>query len=199
VANTDNLYAPLADLKDLRQIPTATTTYDNQLLSRLQSASRAIDDRCGQRFYKDSSVSERVFDPAGRTVIRRNGVALLVDPIATGTGLLVHQGGTYYTISTDYVTEPRNASADTVAITSLLRLQAGWGDADVTVAAQWGWPSVPQAVYEATLLLANRRWFRKDSPEGVAGKGTDGPIQVSRFDPDIEDLLGNYMLYGFGS
>jgi hypothetical protein len=69
----------------------------------------------------------------------------------------------------------------------------------VAVTAEWGWPSVPPEVEEAALLLANRRWMRRNSPEGVAGFGGEGPIQVSRFDSDIEDLLQPFIIPGFGA
>jgi hypothetical protein len=66
------------------------------------------------------------------------------------------------------------------------------------ITARWGWPAVPDDIAQATLLLANRRFMRVDSPEGVAGWNDQGPVRVSRFDPDIEDLVGPYVLPGFG-
>ena len=83
-------------------------------------------------------------------------------------------------------------------ITGLRRDGGGWCFARrARVTADWGWPAVPDAIVEATLLLANRRFMRKDSPEGIAGWAAEGPVRVSRFDPDIEDLVGPYVIPGF--
>lgn len=192
-----NEYATLSELKALRQI---TDTNDDTLLqNRLTRASRAIDDRTGRRFYADGTASARTYRVADRVVRDDDGEVLLVDDIASTTGLIVELGdGTTWTAFTDYFTEPDNAIARGHAITGLRRDLASWCLARrARVTADWGWPDVPEAIAEATLLLANRRFMRRDSPEGVAGWSTDGPVRVSRFDPDIEDLVGPYVIPGF--
>jgi hypothetical protein len=63
----------------------------------------------------------------------------------------------------------------------------------VRVTARFGWPEVPVAVREATILQASRLFTRLDSPLGVAGFGDMGAMRVSRFvDPDVEMLLQPY-------
>jgi hypothetical protein len=65
--------------------------------------------------------------------------------------------------------------------------------ATVRVEARYGWPAVPDAVREATILQASRLFTRLDSPLGVAGFGDMGAMRVSRFvDPDVEQLLAPY-------
>ena len=67
-------------------------------------------------------------------------------------------------------------------------------DENVEVTARWGWPSVPQAVVDATYIRAAAIVRRKDSPEGVLG-GFDGggAVRVSIFnDPDLVRLLRPY-------
>lgn len=193
-----NEYAELAELKDMRQVTDNAT--DDALQKRLTRASRAIDDRTGRRFYADGSVSARSYRTSGRTVAGDDGELLLVDDISTTTGLIVEVGdGTSWTAVTDYLTEPENAIARGRAIEALIRDCGRWSTRRVRVTADWGWPAVPDNIVEATLLLANRRFMRRDSPEGVSGWATDGAVRVSRFDPDIEDLVEPYLKPGFGS
>lgn len=194
-----NEYAELAELKAMRDI---TDNADDTLLqSRLTRASRAIDDRTGRRFYADGSATARTYRTRGRTVHDDDGELLLVDDVSTTTGLVVEVGdGSSWTAVTDYDTEPENAIARGRAIESLRRTLGCWStNRRVRVTAAWGWPAVPDPIVEATLLLANRRWMRKNSPEGISGWATEGATRVSRFDPDIEDLVGPYVLEGFGS
>lgn len=193
-----NEYADLDELKSMRQIPLSDTTDDTALTNRIERASRAIDDRTGRRFYLDSTATARVFPVMGRTVVRATGQLLLVDDIGSETDLMIYIGGEYQDLS-GISYSPDNAIVRGRPITGLLMTSNSWGTDDVQVYARWGWPSVPSAIVEATLLLANRRWFRKESPEGVAGRGSDGPIQVSRFDPDVEDLVAPFVIPGFGS
>lgn len=194
-----NEYAELAELKAMRDI---TDNADDTLLqSRLTRASRAIDDRTGRRFYADGSATARQYRTRGRTVYGDDGELLLVDDISTTTGLVVEVGdGTTWTAVTDYDTEPENAIVRGRAIEQLRRILGTWStNRKVRVTANWGWPSVPDAIVEATLLLANRRFMRKNSPEGVAGWTQEGAIRVSRFDSDVEDLIGPFVVEGFGS
>jgi hypothetical protein len=193
-----NEYAELAELKGMRQV--TDNAKDDALQNHLTRASRAIDDRTGRRFYADGSVSARSYRTSGRTVAGDDGELLLVDDISTTTGLIVEVGdGTTWTAVTDYLTDPENAIVRGRAIEALIRDCGRWSTRRVRVTADWGWPAIPDSIVEATLLLANRRFMRRDSPEGVSGWATDGAIRVSRFDPDIEDLVGPYVKPGFGS
>lgn len=194
-----NEYAELQELKDSRRV--TGTTNDATLQRALTRASRAIDDRTGRRFYRDGSVSARVYQTAGRIVSRSWGNAFLVDDIATATGVIVEIGdGTAWTAVAGYSFEPENAIARGRAIESLFIDSMNWcATSHVRVTAEWGWPAVPEAIAEGALLLANRRFMRRDSPEGVAGTGPEGAIRVSRFDSDIEDLVEPFARPGFGS
>ncbi|GGN40529.1 hypothetical protein FHR83_007016 [Actinoplanes campanulatus] len=195
-----NEYATLAELKGARKIPLSDTADDAALNKALTRASRAIDDRTGRRFWLDGSATARTGATRGR-VVRDDGDGelLLVDDIASTTGLIVELGdGSAWTAVTDYFTEPDNALADSRAITGLRRDRGLWCTSRRwRITALWGWPAVPDPIAEATLLLANRRFMRRDSPEGVAGWANEGPVRVSRFDPDIEDLVSPYVLPGF--
>jgi len=63
----------------------------------------------------------------------------------------------------------------------------------VRVEGTFGWPAVPDAVREATILQASRLFTRLDSPLGVAGFGDMGAMRVSfKGDPDVLMLLAPY-------
>lgn len=188
-----NEYGSLAEFKRMRRIPADDHTDDADMLKALERASRAIDRKCSRRFYRDGQVSTRTFSRIGRTVSSFSGDQLLVDDIATDVGLTVGGVG-----PGEYSVWPNNAAVTGWPITAIARSSWG-GSGTVTVTAEWGWPAVPPDIEEATLLLANRRWMRRNSPEGVAGFAQDGPIQVSRFDSDIEDLIQPFVIPGFGA
>jgi hypothetical protein len=188
-------YATLTELKKARRI--TDTADDVALQAALTRASRAIESKTGRRFWLDVSAAARVFKPYGREVDGK----LLVDDIGTATGLIVEVGsGTSWTAVTDYDTSPDNALAKQRPITGLQRTSGCWvyGTDRVRVTAKWGWPSVPDDISQATLLLANRLYMRKDSPEGIAASGDWGALRMSRWDADVEALVGPFVLPGIG-
>jgi len=194
-----NGYCTRANLTDQLRI---TDNIDDNVLDRaINAASRQIDGRCGRRFYVDSSVTARTYAPI-------NGYLVAVDDISTTTGLIVKSDtgldGTYATtlvVSTDYQAEPLNCLVQGNPITQIRALDANFyvqadSRATVQVTAKWGWPSVPVAIAEATALLSARIFKRYDSPLGVAGFGDLGAITVRRLDPDVEQLIAPYRLFG---
>ena len=72
-----------------------------------------------------------------------------------------------------------------------------WPSVGVQITAVWGWPAVPADVIEAQLIWCSRLFKRKDSPDGIAGASDFGPIRVGRMDPDVADMLADYMKGGF--
>jgi hypothetical protein len=179
------------------------TSRDELLLGALQTASRMIEAKCGDRqFWLSSTATARTFNPRYRVRRTQEGELLLVDDIGSTSGLLVEVGsGSSWTTVTSYETLPDNALAKRQAITGLLRIFGLWcyGPAQrVRVTARWGWPAVPEVVERATLMYAARLYRRKDSPEGVLGNAEWGTMRVSRIDPDVETLIGHLILPGFG-
>lgn len=65
------------------------------------------------------------------------------------------------------------------------------------ITAQFGWPAVPDDISEAALIQAARLFKRKDSPEGVIGNAEWGVVRLSRRDPDVWNLIEQYVLPGF--
>lgn len=185
-----NEYGTLAELKTMRNI--TGTSQDTALQKALTRASRAIDRRCGRRFYRDEEVSARTISPFGRTIRRGLSEVLLVPDIATSTTVVVTVGGVTSSVSFE-----QSLDGEPSPVTGLVL--SSWYGGDISVTAEWGWPEVPESIGEATLLLANRRYMRKDSPEGTSGWSAEGPVGVSRFDSDIEDLVSPYVIEGFGA
>ena len=193
-----NGYCTLSELKSAARI---TDNVDDALLERaVEAASRRIDGECSRRFYVDGTTSARTY------AANRNAF-LFVDDISTTTGLVVkvddQMSGSFsttLTVGVDYQTEPSNAVTQGEPITLLRALDTGFPVAEngrtlIEVTAKWGWPSVPHAIREATVLLASRQFKRLDSPLGVAGFGDLGAIVVRRIDPDVAAMVAPYKTF----
>lgn len=182
-------YASLADLQ------ARVTDYSGAsalLQSALDAAEQAVNDYTGRDFDLDATATARVFE-----VTRADRVA--VDDIGSTSGLIVKTGRpgaftTTLTVDTQYWLKPLNS------LTKGRPYEWVWTDglftvanyATVEVTAKWGWPAVPKPVKDATLLLAQRLYTRKDSPTGVAGFGDYGVVRVTASDADVARLLDPY-------
>ncbi|MFI6700316.1 phage gp6-like head-tail connector protein [Streptomyces sp. NPDC050509] len=168
----------------------------------LTAASRSIDTTCGRRFWLDETPVARTYRTHRRTVREADGEVLLIDDLGSIEDLVVETGsGQAWTEVTGTVeTVPENAHADGRAVTGLLLVGGCWpgGTARVRVTAQFGWPAVPDDIQQATLIQANRLVRRRDSPEGVTGSAEWGVVRLSRRDPDVWNLIEQYVLPGFG-
>lgn len=193
-----NGYCTLTEVKAALRI---TDNIDDTLLENaVEAASRRIDGECSRRFYIDGTTSARTYAANRSTFV-------FVDDIATTTGLVVKVddtlSGTYsttLTVGTDYQNEPTNAAAQNEPITLLRALNVGFpvdgnGRALIQVTAKWGWPAIPDAIREATVLLAARQFKRLDSPLGVAGFGDLGAIVVRRIDPDVAAMVAPFKTF----
>jgi hypothetical protein len=185
-------YVTLAQLRKSGNRPSTDTSDDDQLASALEAASRMVEGYCnGRVFYLAASSSQRTF-PTRRTICRAEGFRLPVDDIGNATITAEVGDGTMWTTLTDVTAYPENAVAKGEAITGLVS-QTNWANYRLArVTAKWGWPSVPAAVAQATLLQATRARKRLDSPEGVAGSSEWGLVRIPYFDPDVKAMLAPY-------
>lgn len=187
-------YATLVELKS--QLGITDTSEDTLLNKALGTASRAVEKWCGARvFTLDVTPTARVYVPVGN-------YELFVDDIGSTTGLTVEVGsGSVYTTlnATAYEATPTNALVRGFPITSFFDLgYAGvWWSGGVTprvrVTALWGWPSIPDEISQATLIVATRLFRRKGSPEGVAGFNDLGVVRLAKVDPDVATLLAPFV------
>jgi hypothetical protein len=176
---------------------------DTLLATNIAAASRSIDNACGRKFWLDSTVSARRYNPRYRTVWTDDGELLLLDDIGSAEGLIVEVGSDAdgWVAVTDYETVEDNALARGWPITGLLRPYLSWQTvrtSRVRVTAQWGWPQIPDEVQQAALIQAIRLFKRKESPEGVMGTAEWGVIRLSRVDPDVQALIQHLIIPGIG-
>ena len=171
---------------------------DDLIRHTIRSASRAIDDECGRRFYLDIAATARQYRTAS-AFWESDGEVLLIDDIGNLTGVVVEVGdGTTWTAVTNYATEPFNAIVQGRPVRKLRRTMNNWSTSrQVRVTARWGWPNIPGPIRDATEILAGRLFKRKDAPFGVAGFGEFGDIRILRTDPDVERDIAPYRLTGF--
>lgn len=195
-------YCSLAELKAALSIQDSVD--DTQLESVIDAASRFVDAHCRRSFDVASATSTRVYAPAGRYE------PLPIDDATTIVSVAIDDDldSTFATTLTaaDWQAEPLNARAagQDWPYTRIRPLEDGYwpldrkGRATVRVQATYGWPALPNAIKQATILQASRMFTRYDSPLGVAGFGEMGAMRVSsRVDPDVALLLEPFVSVSF--
>jgi hypothetical protein len=190
-------YATLSQVKSALRI---TDQIDDSLLNTaISSASRWVDGWCDRSFVKATSqVTSRDFTPKARFTFLYIDDAVEVTEVRIDDDLDRTFSVTLRQI--DWLAEPVNQTSYGLALpfNRLLPYEDGYwpvwrNQPTVRVFARYGWPEIPDAVREATILQASRLFTRLDSPLGVAGFGDMGAMRVSRFvDPDVEMLLAPY-------
>ena len=184
-----NGYATLIDVKNALRI---TDAMDDSLLeTAIESASRMIDGYTARTFSNAGTATRNFAATDDLTVI-------IDDAISVTTVQSTDEiGGTYITWKpTDYQLEPLNSRSDGLFMPYTgLRAVNDYAfpvvdqQALVRVTGVWGWPAVPTAIKQATIIQSSRLFKRLDSPLGVAGFGDMGAIRVGRYlDPDVEQL-----------
>ena len=189
-------YATLAQVKSALRITDAID--DNLLNTAIDAASRWVDGYCGRSFVAASGTATRDYVPTGRME------PLFVDDLTDVVSIKIDEDldRTFSTTLApiDFQLEPVNSLsfANPYPYTRIRPQEDGYwptsfGRATVRVEATFGWPAVPDAVREATILQASRLFTRLDSPLGVAGFGDMGAMRVSfKGDPDVLMLLSPY-------
>lgn len=171
---------------------------EDDILDRvLRSASRAVDGHCRRRFWLDDDPTIRYFDARSRVVVRVDDIGHATVTVATDDD----ESGAYAAAwgAGDFTLQPRNAGAESRPWTRLSVSSAGvrtfpLGPGLVKVTARFGWPSVPAAVKDATLLQAARWYHRKDTPFAIADVAqSETALRLfSTLDPDVVVLLVEY-------
>ena len=191
-----NGYATLAELKGYLKIEDSME--DSLLEHIVEAASRSIDRIANRRFFLDSSASARTYRPADL-------LRVFTDDFGSTSGLIVktdpNDAGTYtttLTLNTDYIVEPVNAAAKgrpwnyiTIVSGESFSLPVNYRP-QVEVTARWGWPTVPDDINQATLILSADLYKRKDSIGGVLGLSELGAIRMSPLGRDITAMVRAY-------
>ena len=192
-----NGYATLAEAKAYLSI--ADSIDDTMLESMVEAASRSIDNIAGRRFYLDASASARLYRGT-------NPYILTVDDFGSTTGLALALDtggdGTYETTLTynvDYVVEPFNAVAMGKPYTQITLVGGQllpWLlpnlRPSVQMTAKWGFPTVPDDISQACLILTADMYKRKDSVGGNLGISELGAIRMSPLGRDIAAMTRAY-------
>jgi hypothetical protein len=193
-----NAYTTLADVKTALRIPSADTVDDAMLTIAINSASRQIDGVADRVFYSESGVREYV--PESSILVNTDDIQTITK-LETSSG----DGFTVEIPATDFQLEPLNGVAGGIP-QPFTRIRAtgaflfpvfsqrsvNLDEATVRVTGTFGWPSVPDAIKQATILLSIRIFKRLDSPLAVAGFGDMGVVRVGRVDPDVDSLVHPY-------
>lgn len=173
----------------------------------INATSRAIDLYCGRRFWRDAADALTV-----RVYRADDAYELDVADISTTTGLVVKTDtsgdGSYATTwtSTDYQLEPLNADVDggAYAWTRIVAIDdelfpVHARRTTVQVTARHGWSAIPDGVTAACILRAAAIFKRREAVFGVAGLNGFGEVRITRKDPDVIDLLHNYIRIRVGA
>jgi hypothetical protein len=197
-----NGYATLTEIKAYMSISDNT---DNDLLENLvESASRSIDRIANRRFYLDATASARLYRAY-------SNIFVFVDDIGTTSGLIVAMdedgNGTYsktLTLNTDYILDPLTSPSLNRPYTQLTMVSntESWPifpgitsnglRPGVQVTARWGWPSVPDDLNMACLILTADLYKRKDAPGGILGLGDLGVVRMSPIGRDVTAMVRAY-------
>jgi hypothetical protein len=169
-----------------------TDNIDDSLLeTAIESASRMID-----------GYTARTFSNAGtatRNFAATDAINLIIDDaISVSVVSSTDEVGDTYVVwgANDFQLEPLNSRSDGLYMpyTGIRAVNTyTWPVVDqqalCRITGVWGWPSVPIAIKQATIIQSSRLYKRLDSPLGVAGFGDMGAIRVGRYlDPDVEQL-----------
>jgi hypothetical protein len=202
------------DLTTFKATSTLTgfTFADADATSALESASRTIDELCSpkpyggirRRFYADADALQvRYYTPLSRR-------SIVIDDLITITSLKTDPSGqgafdVTWTLNTDFNLTPLNAAADGRPFERIVVHPRGyyWFPIEyprsVQVTGKFGWATTPQAIIEATGLLAARILKRKrEAPLGIVGSHDGIAMQIARTDPDIPLLIKPFMRGGRG-
>ena len=186
-----NGYCTQNQLKGFVGIPTSDSVDNDLLDDAINAASRQIDAFCGRIFYAETSASARKF-------FTNDPYRLRVDDISTETGLVVKldddDDGTYEVTvaSTEFQLLPINNVVGGILISPFYIVELFSGGSHewpldfssnrprAEVTAKWGFPSVPEPIRQATLMLASELFAMRNAPLGVAGVGDFGVVNIQQ-------------------
>lgn len=194
-----NGYCTLADVKAALRL---TDDVDDGLIEKaIESASRRIDGYCGRFFYKTASTPINIY-PINDYLLRMpedlaNGtVTIKIDTLGNGTY------ATTLTQNVDYILEPTDAFLRGYPYVHARMVGGNTFPLEVTpsfptcqVTGFWGWNATPADVSQAAVLLSMRQFARLNAALGVVGFA-DMAITVRAVDPDVRDLLNQYVVFG---
>lgn len=190
-------YITLTELKTALNIGTADTVDDTALTAVMSAAAGAVTSYCDRYFGQTGTAGTpvaRMFQPTGREVYTDDLVSFSAVEYAGA------DADSWETIGTANVTPtPVNAATlDPAHPYTGLRAKstASWPTSDgwVRITGVWGWPAVPSAIKQATLLQAVRLATSRSVPLGIVGGMEAMPMRLgSGLHPDARVLCEPYL------
>lgn len=178
---------------------TGETFADADVTTACTAASRAIDNACNRRFWKDTNAQTRYYTAQSWRVAR-------IDDLADFTSLDTDQDGdgTYeesWTENTDFYFEPLNQEADGWPRTRVIvhpNQGIGWSQwpRGLKLVGKFGWDAVPGPITNATTILASMLLKRsREAPFGIVTFGLESGVaeRIARTDPQVSMLIGPYV------
>jgi hypothetical protein len=173
-------YISVSDFKS--RVGITTTTEDLRIGEHVTAASRRVDGICRRTFAPHTgAATTRTFRPtnAKRVYVDDCYDITAVDVDAADDGTFA----TPWTASVDYETGPDNGVGQDgstghpvhvlIAVGTTYAFPCRTARRSVRVTAKWGWEAVPDAVTEATYLLAHRLYYEVKVPGGVTAPNVD--------------------------
>lgn len=191
-----NGYVTLDEFK--LRLGITSTNEDTELESKIEMASRYIDQICDRYFYQVDAI--RYFTPEHWSEVTVDDLVELTDLSIDPVGLRDYS---QLWNLTDYDLTPEGADTLGAPFTRVVISGAGLytfprTSRAVRITGTWGWPAVPAAIKEATILEATRAYKRKTSPFGTIGSaGVGGQIRsIMMTDPQVKEWTARYIRYG---
>ena len=199
MADLGQPYIALDDFKAYLKIKPEKIEQDGLLNEAIASASGEIETHCNRQFNRAEVATPRVYPAASLMEVE-------VDDFWTATDLVVavdlDDDGVFETVvdPSDYELYPANG---------VVSGQVGWPfwridfvnvwlpqhtrrKNIVQVTAKWGWAAVPEAVRQATEIIAAETYQLKDAPFGTAGMDQFGNIYHVRDNRIAAGKLARY-------
>jgi hypothetical protein len=182
---------------------------DNDIDLAISSASRAVEQLTGRRFWPDPDVNQtRYFTARSYDYVDVGDLITLTSLTFDWDGDNVYELN-WTALPALWMLDPPNAPADGFPYQAIRTRKASrnmmWDEWDgvyggssfptseaaVKVVGRFGWLTAPPQVEQATGLIASRLLKRKrEAPFGVAALGVDGVgVRIAGSDPDVEMLL----------
>lgn len=161
----------------------------------IAAASRGVDYTTNRQFGQVDASEERFYE--ARPDYKGGYWVVDIDDLYDATGVVV-------VVDSDPLTtfrfEPMNAPAEgkpyeRLVFTSESEFYPTGAVGEISVTSdKWGWPAIPSAVIEATLIQAFRLFTRRSAPFGVAGSPDSGSEVrlLAKLDPDLVTSLAWY-------
>lgn len=198
-----NGYCTLAEVKAAARISDST---DDTLLEKIvEAASRRIDGFTGVFFYQTTNtISLYLTDTPLVTPLSYNQYVLYTPDLVSVTTFKTDDDGdgtfeTTWTANVDYRLEPLNTALQDRPYTQAVAIGAKTYPVytappmpGIQIAGVWGWPSVPDDIREACIIMSLRLFNRYNSPLGTMGFGDMGTVTLRAVDPDVREMLSPY-------